>query len=491
MSEKIYYEPEDAHTLIIGTTRSGKSRKIILPSIWTIAQSGESMVLGDPKGELYIMTREYLKKMGYEIIVLNLRTPSMGNQWNMLDMVIQAVDKGDISKATEIAWDIASAIVNQKPSNGEPIWQNGEESTIAALILAVCMEADFRFQKHMASVYYLLAEYGIPLEDETVPLNEYFNKLPATHPAKGAFATARIAPLKTRGSFFTTALADLRLFSDPNIADMCSKMDHNLKDIGIRKTAVFLIVPDEKVTRNVLATLYIDQLYTTLVELANESGGRIPRRVNFIIDEFGNLPPIPQFDKKLTVAGGRGMRFNMAVQDFAQLEKLYGKNDKTIRGNCHNWIYILTSDPETAKVVSERTGQYTVQTESANSSLQAKGGGSFGSGASLTGRALFMPDEIMRWPDGRSLVLRVRKNAAVFAAPDLTKYKANEDFGFTLDKTHNQNVIKERWDNTPVRKIEETQIWLPEINKGVMAETKTEVLTNTKETFSNDEEDFL
>lgn len=489
MTEKIYYEPEDAHTLIIGTTRSGKSRKIILPSIWAIAQAGESMVLGDPKGELYIMTREYLKKMGYETIILNLRTPSMGNQWNMLEMVIQAVEKGDISKATEIAWDIASAIVNQKPSNGEPIWQNGEESTIAALVLAVCMEADFRFQKHMASVYYLLAEYGIPLEDETVPLNEYFNSLPATHPAKAAFATARIAPAKTRGSFFTTALADLRLFSDPNIADMCSKMDHNLQDTGIKKTAVFLIVPDERVTRNVLATLYIDQLYTALVDLSNSNGGRIPRRVNFILDEFGNLPPVPVFEKKLTVAGGRGMRFDIAVQDFAQLEKLYGKNDKTIRGNCHNWIYILTSDPETAKVVSEKTGQYTVQTESANSSLQAKGGGSFGSGASLTGRPIYMPDEIMRWPDNKSLVLRVRKNAAVFDAPDLTKYKANEDFGFNLDRSFNQNVIKERWENTPTREVEETQIWLPEIKKEVpvvVAENNIEA-----ENASEIEEDFL
>ena len=351
-NEKVWFDETDVHTLLIGATRSGKSRKIIIPSIWEIAKAGESMVIGDPKGELYIFTRDYLKSQGYNVITLNLREPSKGNQWNMLDLVNKAVDDKDISKATELAWDIAHTIANQSPSaSTDPLWRNGEESTIAALILLTALNSEFAFQRHMTTAYYLLAEYGQPLPDESIPLLDYINnKLEMTHPARSAFATASIAPYKTRASFFTTALSDLRLFSDPNISDMTAIQDHELEKIGIEKTAVFLIVPDEKGTRNVLATLYIDQVYGAMVDLANKRGGRIPRRVNFILDEFGNLPSIPEFDKKITVAGGRGMRFTLAVQDIAQLKKLYDKNAQTITGNCHNWIYLKTADIETAKL---------------------------------------------------------------------------------------------------------------------------------------------
>ena len=371
--EKVWFDENDVHTLLIGATRSGKSRKIIIPSIWEIGKSGESMVIGDPKGELYIFTRDYLKSQGYNVITLNLREPSKGNQWNMLDLVNKAVDDKNISRATELAWDIAHTIANQSPTtSSDPLWRNGEESTIAALILLTALNSTSTLQRHMTTAYYLLAEYGQPLKDESIPLLDYLNKkLEITHPARSAFATASIAPNKIRASFFTTALSDLRLFSDPNISDMTAIQDHELEKIGIEKTAVFLIVPDEKGTRNVLATLYIDQVYAAMVDLANKKGGRIPRRVNFILDEFGNLPSIPEFDKKITVAGGRGMRFTLAIQDIAQLKKLYDKNAQTITGNCHNWIYLKTADIETAKLISEKTGKYTVETENSSSSVQS------------------------------------------------------------------------------------------------------------------------
>jgi len=472
--EKIWINTDDVHTLIIGATRSGKSRKIILPSIWEIAKCGESMILGDPKGELYISSKKYLEKMGYKVIVLNFREPAKGNQWNMLEMVNRAVDEGDVPKATEMAWDIANAISHQKPStSSEPIWENGEESTIAALILLTVLNSEFRFQKHMTTAYYLLAEYGQPLDDESVPLMDYIRNLPVRHPAKSAFATASIAPYKTRASFFTQALADLRLFSDPNISDMTSFQDHEFESIGIDKTAVFLIIPDEKSTRNVLATLYINQVYQALVELANKRGGRIPRRVNFILDEFGNLPPIPDFDKKITVAGGRGMRFTIAVQDVAQLKKLYDKNSQTITGNCHNWIYIKTADVETAKLISEKTGKYTVETDNTSSSVQSKGH-SRSYGVSLTGRSLLLPDEVLRWDNNNSLVMPISYFPARYPLPDLSEYKANKEFGFRDDREYNRQLIEERWNNVITREIQEVTIWLPDLEEGGKIEVRKE-----------------
>lgn len=491
--EKVWYNKDDLHTLLVAATRSGKSRKIFLPTIWTIAEAGESMVLGDPKGELYISAKDRLEAKGYRVIALNFREPSKGNQWNLLELINRAVDEGDVPKATELAWDIASTITNQKPATtSEPIWVNGEESTIAALTLLTCLDSEFKFQRHMTTGYYLLAEYGQPLDGDSIPLLDYIKQLPVKHPAKSAFATASIAPYKTRASFFTTALADLRLFSDPNIADMTSKSDHELDHVGIDKTAVFLIIPDEKSTRNVLATLYISQLYEALVGLANRCGGRIPRRVNFLLDEFGNLPPIPDFDKKLTVAGGRGMRFTLAVQDLAQLKKLYKENSQTITGNCHIWIYLKTKDIETSKTISEMTGKYTVATDNMSSTVQSKGHSST-VGEGLTGRPLLTDDEVRRWDIEESLVFPMSDFPARYPLPDLSYWKANKDYGFVVtgdidqDKELNRQIIEDRWNNVYSRPIQEVSIWLPEIINGGYTESHIKELVLKNETAATKE----
>lgn len=467
--EKVWYNKEDLHTLLIAATRSGKSRKIFLPSIWSLAKAGESMVIGDPKGELYIASKERLEKEGYKVIALNFREPSKGNQWNMLYMAVRAVQEGNIPKAVECAWDIATTIINRESaSTTEPIWINGAQSVIAALIITTIMDAEFDFQKHMTTVYYLLSELAPPLADDSIPLNDYIEQLPKRHPARDAFAAARIAAAKTRSSFFVSVLSELRLFTDPNIQDMTSKQDHELERVGIDKTAVFLIIPDERATRNVLATLYIDQLYQSLVDLANKCGGRIPRRVNFLLDEFGNLPAIPEFEKKLTVAGGRGMRFTIAVQDFAQIKKLYKDNSQTITGNCHIWIYLKTKDIESSKIISEQTGKYTVATDNYSSTVQSKGHSST-AGEGLTGRALLTDDEVRRWDINESLVFPMSYFPARYPLPDLSYWNANEEYGFVAtgdidkDKELNRKIVEDRWINTKAREIQKVSIWLPEI----------------------------
>ncbi|MGE4282317.1 MAG: VirD4-like conjugal transfer protein, CD1115 family [Clostridia bacterium] len=473
--EKVWLNDDDVHTLLLGATRSGKDRKILMPSIWEIAKSGESMIVGDPKGENYIVAKTYLESQGYEVIALNLRDPLLGNQWNLLDLVNKAVDEGDIPKASEAAWDIAHTIVSQngEARKGEAVWTNGEESTLAALMLLTSINSEFKFQRHMTTVYYLLAEYGqpviLPNGMEFVPLLDYISRLPIKHPAKAAFSVASIAPYKMRASFFTTALSSLKLFSDQNISDMTSTQDHTFENIGIDKTAVFLIIPDEKSTRDVLATLYIDQAYQSLVNLANHKGGRLPRRVNIILNEFGNLPAIPSFDKKITVAGGRGIRFTLAIQDVAQLKKLYGPNAQTITGNCHIWVYLKTADVETAKLISEKTGKYTVETENSSSSVQSRGH-SMTHGAGLTGRPLLLPDEVLRWNINECLVLPIGQFPARYPLPDLSFWNANDELEFVkpsgdldLDKELNRQIIEERWNSIPVRPIEESQIWLPRI----------------------------
>ncbi|MEA1975956.1 MAG: type IV secretory system conjugative DNA transfer family protein, partial [Bacillota bacterium] len=95
-TEKIYYIDDDTHTLCIGATRSGKTRNVLLQSIGAIGLAEESMILSDPKGELFTYTYPFLKNMDYEIICIDFKNPLKSNRYNFLQPVIDAVEKDNI-----------------------------------------------------------------------------------------------------------------------------------------------------------------------------------------------------------------------------------------------------------------------------------------------------------------------------------------------------------------------------------------------------------
>ncbi len=460
---KFWLDAEDTQVLLIGSTGSGKTLRIIMPSIWVMAEAGESMVLTDPKGELYQKTSGFLENMGYKIIMLDFRNLKKSkNFWNPLQPVIDAVEEKDNSLASERAWDIANMIVHQRPIfNTDPIWTDGEESVIASLILANCLGAEKLEQRNMASVYSMLYLLGkpSPYNDNEIPLNDYIDNLPKTHPAQAAFGTANLAPYRTRASFFTGAASKLKLWADPSIAYVTSKQDHDLRSIGYEKTAAFLIIPDEKSTTQFLASLYIDQVYQVLVEEANKNQGKLLKRVNFLLDEFGNLPKIKDFDKKITVARSRNIRFLLAIQGLDQIKAIYKDVANTITGNCRIWIYLLTADNETARILSQKVGQYTIKTKSFSSSKRSNDI-SEGSSTGLTGRALLMPDEILRWDvlyKLKSLVIKAGDYPAIFNSPFLSdtpiesEFKKYQNVRKEVEKTNDINI--------------ENLIWVPKIKK--------------------------
>lgn len=447
---KAWVDSDDTHKLIIGTTRSGKTRTVVYPTIYANAKAGESMILTDPKGELYDRTSDYLKEQGYEVVVLDFLDPGRGNKWNPMDNVVRYLEENNESAAAEAAWNTAHLLANQKDSKGDSIWVDGSESVIAALIFAIAKEARHRDQKHMTSVYKTLAELGETQKVrigntlmDIVPLNEFFKNLPSDHPARDAFATARLSPEKMRGSFFGSVSVMLRLFSDPGVSYMTSSQDHNLEDVGRRKTAVFLIIPDENTTRYPLAALYVDQTYQALVKLARKTRNRLPVRTHMILDEFGNMPQFKDFVAKLTVSGGRGILWNIIVQGIGQIKKTYGADSlDTILGNCHTWIYILTADEGTAKKISYMTGSYTVETDNISSSSSGRNNTSTGMSTSLTKRELRTPDEIMRWPAETSLLLRLRQYPAVLPCPDISKWPADKLFTWRDDSNDDRTIRK-------------------------------------------------
>ena len=408
------------HMLLLGATRSGKSRRVILPTIWVLGHAGESMVLSDPKGELYAHTAAWLRQRGYEVVLLDLLRPTRGGRWNPFAAIVAAHQVGDAEQASKLAWDFGNVLAyGVDVSGGDPIWPQAEESLLAALALAAATEAPAGCQ-HPATAYELLTVLG-PATEQGSALDAYFRSLGAEKAARRAYGTAALSEERTRASIFTGTAAHLRLFGEPGIAWLTAASEHNPADAGRRPMAIFLLLPDEGGARNALASLYITQMYSALGALARDNGGRLPVPVWFLLDEFGNIPRIPGMDTKLTVAAGRGIRFLLALQDLAQLKK-YGDASQTITGNCDTWLFLRTADVETAKVISAKLGTFTVRTSS-HSMQSGSVSGRHTQSEGATARPLLTPDEVLRWPSGHSLLIQSGEYPADMPLQDLLGWR--------------------------------------------------------------------
>ena len=447
--ERIYYVGNDTHTLTIGATRSGKTRSVVLQSICTIALAGESLVVSDPKAELYHYTSGFLEQLGYEVVALDFKTPEKSHHYNLLQPIIDAVKNGDVERAEMLTWDMTNILVGKESGNSEKIWHNGEMSVIAATILCVVCDNIKRYNyQNLTNVYWFLAEMSKAIGGK-MPIIDYVKKLPQSHPARALLSISDVAPQRTRGSFYTSALTTLRLFTSKSINAITSKSDFSLADVGNKKQALFLLLPDEKTVFYPVASLIVSQQYELLVQAADKRGGRLEHRVNYILEEFGNFTPISDITTKLTVAAGRGIRFNFYLQNFEQLKEKYDEHiANTIKSNCETWIYLQADDKETLEEVSGKLGSYTTSSYQLSSNHAKYTTPSSSHSVSLIERKLLTSDEVRRVSRPYQIVTS-RSYPAMMFSPDLSQWSFNRILGLG-NKEHNRLVREKREASRPV-----------------------------------------
>ena len=452
--EYFYYIKDDIHSMIIGTTGAGKDRRIVLQTIYLQIMSGVSIALSDVKGDMFCYTSGFAVKNGYDVAVLDLRQPEKSGRYNFLQPILNALDEKDIAKAVDATWDLVSVLVGQQ--KGEPLWYNGETATIAAAILCVCLEAPAEY-RNMSNVYYFIAYLCKADQYGQMPLNGYLENLDDAHPAKSVFAMAQIAASKTRSSFFTSALGTLRLFTNPNIAAMTSVSDFDLKDVGRKKTILYMIVPDDKKTLYPLVSIMVTQLYSQQIELANEHGQRLPVDTDYDLNELGNFPTIPCLGNILSAGRSRGIRVNAVIQDIQQMEKNYKEDFKNIKTNCQVKLYLKSDDPDTLKMISDSLGNYTVRSVGVSNSISTDrgSGGNYSNSSNLGGRKLLEPAEVGRINSPYAVCLMTGRFGAVNRLPDISETCVNKEFGMG-SRQENIELIKKVEKSREVRQLPKT-----------------------------------
>ena len=345
------------HSLIMGASGSGKTQAFMFPLIKILGRAGESMIVTDPKGELYENCGSLLKEKGYKIILINFRDPREGAAWNPFSYPYRIYKEGNSDKANELLQDLASNILIDPNNKAEPFWEQTASNFFTGLSLGLFDDAT-EAEININSIN-MMAETGEDRIGASTYIKEYFKSKGELSPAYIAAASCINAPNETRGGIMSTFRTKTRIFSSQEaLSEMLSYSDFDIRDVGKEKTAVFLKIHDEKTTYHALATIFVKQAYEALIAVAQTCPNlKLPYRTNFILDEFANMPALKDVETMITASRSRNIRFSFVIQNFSQLNKVYGKDvAETIKGNCGNFVYIMSTELAALEEISKLLG---------------------------------------------------------------------------------------------------------------------------------------
>ncbi len=441
--KQIWVDNGSYHNLVIGSTGSGKTENLVFPMVNLLAKKGESMIITDPKGEIYRKTAENLKSRGYKIIVLNFREPTRGNAWNPLAIPYDFYKRGNIDKSIELLDDVAQSIFRDSESK-DPFWQNGASDYFSGLALGLFQDAKEK-EINFNSINYM-STVGEERYSTSNFIKEYFNMKGAESTAYTFASTTITAPSDTKGGLLSTFKEKVRIFSTrESLSEMLSHSDFNMRDIGKGKTAVFMVIHDEKTTYHSLMTIFIKQCYETLIDVAQENGGKLEYRTNFILDEFANMPPLKDVDSMVSAARSRDIRFTFIIQNYAQLNDVYGEEvAQVIRGNCGNLIYLISTELAALKEISEMCGEVKSKDKEKTAS-----------------RPLITVSDLQKLKLGEAIIIRLRMH------PFKTKYTPN----FKIDWGEDYPEA-----SYPVRKTEPVELF--DLKKFVTEEKRKKMMAS-------------
>lgn len=449
IKEKIYLITKDLHALIIGATRSGKTRNVVIETITMLILAGENVFIPDLKGEIRDYTEDTAKRCGYETICINFINPYESDRKNFLEPIVQTLRRKDISQAIEETWSLVSQLVGEPPEHGDKLWNDGEAATLAASIMAVCYDnQDHPEYQNLTNVFYFITEMCSEYRG-ALPLQFYIDSLPEDHPAKILLAATKVAAMRTRSSFYVSAIMTLKLLTIPAINQMTNASDFDIEKLieEGKKVIVYLCLPARDKTYFPLASLVLRQLSDQIDYLADAKyGGRIPKRWTFVDDEIGNFTKITNMRQQTSFGTGKGIRHFMFIQSYAQLDDVYGeKVSQIIQDNADIKIYLRSPNPTTKKKISEDLGNYTTRSYSKSNNTPSgtfRNGGSDGESSNLMGRPLLYPDEVGKLKRPYSLVMS-DSDPAIMYAPDLSQYAMNEFLGMG-DEEHNNRLRQKK-----------------------------------------------
>lgn len=398
------------HIMVYGATGSGKSRGFVKPFILQCAakrQNKESMVLVDPKGEMYEAMSGFLQEQGFEVRLFNLLDMENSDAWNCL---------ADVNDDPSLVQSIAEVIINNTSTSEDrqDFWSKAELNLLVALIHYVTRlhGSDGKLlpiqQRSLGAVYRILSSESFQ------SLEEIMSSLPKSHPAKAPYGIFKLANRQIWGNIAIGLGNRLAVFQNPLVDKITAYNEIDLTLPGQKPCAYFCAISDQDSSLEFLSSLFFSQLFSRLMNYARREGvnGRLPMTVNVCLEEFCNIGKLVDFKKVLSVCRSRGIHCQIIVQSISQLSDRYEKKEwEELIGNCDVQLCMGCNDQMTAEYISDKCGQITIRVNNNQFPLMPLFSPvytttrPYSQTRSNTQRALMLPDEILRMDNRQCLVL--------------------------------------------------------------------------------------
>ena len=394
--------PENPHIngnlAVYGSSGSMKTRSFCMNRILQAAVRGESLIISDPKSELYEKSSEYLRDQGYCVKVFNLVNPENSDSWNCLS----EVEGQELMAQLFVDVIIKNTINNGK---GDHFWDSCEMNLLKALVLYV--DQSYAEQnRNIGEVYRLLTLSG---ESD---LDSLFENLPPTHPAKAPYSLYKQASDTVRSGVIIGLGSRLQVFQSELIKKITTRDEIDLELPGQERCAYFLVTSDQDSTFDFLASLFLSFCFIKLVRYADKNceGGKLPVPVHVLGEELTACGTIPDLSRRLSVIRSRNISMSCVFQNLAGLQNRYPLNLwQEILGNCDAQLFLGCTDELTAEFISARTGLASVSVSSKSKQLGtwriSNYTPEYRETSGVGKRPVLTPDEVLRLPIKQALVI--------------------------------------------------------------------------------------
>lgn len=394
--------PENPHIngnlAVYGSSGSMKTRSFCMNRILQAAVRGESLIISDPKSELYEKSSEYLRDQGYCVKVFNLVNPENSDSWNCLS----EVEGQELMAQLFVDVIIKNTINNGK---GDHFWDSCKMNLLKALVLYV--DQSYAEQnRNIGEVYRLLTLSG---ESD---LDSLFENLPPTHPAKAPYSLYKQASDTVRSGVIIGLGSRLQVFQSELIKKITTRDEIDLELPGQERCAYFLVTSDQDSTFDFLASLFLSFCFIKLVRYADKNceGGKLPVPVHVLGEELTACGTIPDLSRRLSVIRSRNISMSCVFQNLAGLQNRYPLNLwQEILGNCDAQLFLGCTDELTAEFISSRTGLASVSVSSKSKQLGtwriSNYTPEYRETSGVGKRPVLTPDEVLRLPIKQALVI--------------------------------------------------------------------------------------
>lgn len=346
--KNLYIKDDEAHTMVIGATGSGKTQTTVLPVLRLAMDAEESFIVNDVNGELYGELKHDLEANNYNTVVINLANPSESDNFNPLSLPRKLYLEGKKDQAIDMLDSLGKYLFcsDTYNPNSDPFWVNSATALLVGLTI-------YEFENSNEEV--TISKIA-NLVNDFENVESKFKELAKDSIVSKYLSSIVLAPEATKGSILAVFKQSIMLLATrESLNELMSKTSFEIENIQKDKTALFIISENKSYTRR-LIPMIIEECYQG-VRITSDKN----RRLNFLLDEFESLIAINEFISMLTSARASNIRFNIYIKSFLELENIYGKETtELLKFNFSNIIYLLSLDYNTLEEISKMCGNQKV-----------------------------------------------------------------------------------------------------------------------------------